>query len=107
MNAIRTYKIANRKKFQVEFGYVGGKWNFRVGSFTLMTKVRGGKEVAHKIAEAMHKSWHRKGEIDGTCRNVINRLLEVKTLADHVPEDFWKNAPGDEPYVPMKYIHQV
>ena len=103
MNAIKTYKIANRKKFQVEFGAQhGGKWHFRVGSFTLITKVRGGKSVADKIAEALHKSWHRHGEIDGTCRNIINRLLKVRTLADWKPEiDWWSNQPGEKNVVIM------
>jgi hypothetical protein len=86
MNALKTYKIANRKKFQVEYGFVRGQWNFRIGSFTLITKVKGGHTVAEQIAEVMHKSWHRCGKIDGGCRTAINRLLNVKTLADHVDE---------------------
>ena len=103
MNVIQTYKIANRKKHQVEFGAQrGGKWQFRIGSFTLLTKVGGGKEVAFKIAEALHKAWHRQETIDGTCRNVITRLLAVKTLADWKPEqDWWSNQPGEEPAVIM------
>lgn len=114
MNAIKTYKIANRKKFQVTYGYVAGKWQIQIGSFTLMTKVRGGKEVVAKIGEAMHKSWFRTADtkegshIDGTCRNVINKLLKVRTLADYVPDnDWWSNAEGDAPAVEMVYVHQV
>ncbi len=112
MNDLKAYKIANRKKFQVTIRYMTGKWHIQIGSFTLMTKVRGGKEVTMKIGEAMHTSWFRTvsskegSHIDGACRNVINKLLNVKTLADYVAPDFWTNAPDDEPYVPMVYVNQ-
>ena len=109
MNAIKTYKVANKKKGMVEFGYVGSKWNFRVGKMTLMYHVPGGKRVAEKIAEALHKSMVRVGKIDGACRNVLNRLIKVKTLADWKPDrDWWSNdsVPGMES-VQMVYINQI
>lgn len=81
-----TYKIANKKKFQVTFGYKEGKWNFRIGSFVLMSKVPGGKSVAQQIAALLHKSWHRSDNIDIDCRTEINKLLGVRTLVDHRPE---------------------
>lgn len=107
MNAIKTYKIANKKKFSVEFGYVVSRWHFRIGDFTLIEKVPGGLKVSEKIAEALHKAWHRCGKIDGTCRTVINRLLNVRTLADWKPDrDWWSNAGNDGDNVPMIYIKQ-
>ncbi len=109
-----TYKIANKKKFQVTVKYAAGKWHIQIGGFTWMGKVRGGKDVAMKIGEAMHKAWFRTANskqgshIDGTCRNVINNLLNVKTLADWRPDrDWWSNAEGDAPNVEMIYIHQI
>ncbi len=103
-----TYKIANKKKGMVEYGYVGAKWNFKTGKVTLMYKVPGGKAVAEKIAEALHKAILRAGKIDGTFRNVLARLLKVKTLAAWRPDaDWWSNAsgPGDE-MVKMVYVNQ-
>ena len=97
INAIKIYKVGNRKKFQVEYGYVTGKWNFRVGSFTLITKVPGGRATADKIAEALHKSWHRTGKIDGACRLVINRLLGVRTVTDWQPPAFWTGFQIQDP----------
>lgn len=95
----KTYKFQNKKKFQVEYGYTGGKWNFRIGSFILMTKVPGGKPVADRISEALHKSWHRNGRIDTACRLVINRLLEVRTLKDWKPERHWMGFQVQSPQV--------
>ena len=107
MNAIKTYKIANKKRGMVEFGYVGSKWNFKIGKIILMYRVPGGKEVAEKIAEALHKAILRAGKIDGTFRNVLTRLLKVKTLADWQPDrDWWSNEGTDGQNVPMVYIHQ-
>lgn len=89
MNALKTYKVANRKKYQVEYGFVRGQWNFRIGSFTLMTKVKGGREVADQIAEVLHKAWHRSQSIDGAARTTINKLLKVRTLKDFRPDAIW------------------
>jgi len=99
INAVKTYHVAKKRKFDVEYGYTGGKWNFRVGSFILLTHVPGGRPVADKIAEAMHKAWHRNGRIDGACRLVINRLLQVKTLADWKPDRFWNGLQIQSPRV--------
>ncbi len=77
MNAIKTYKIANKKKFQVEFGFVGGRWNFRIGDFTLITKVPGGHKNAERIAEILRKSWFRHGQIDGAARTAINNIVNA------------------------------
>lgn len=112
MNAIKTYFIAKRKKGQVEYGSAhGGKWTFRVGKYSKITKVAGGKPVADKIAEAFHKSWLRTDgkkvendceRIDAICRRVIDRLIKVRTIADWKPDvDWWSNEPGDEPSVKM------
>lgn len=73
----KTHKLANKKKFQVTFGFVGGKWNFRIGDFTLLTKVPGGKKSADRIAEILRKSWFRAGNVDGAARNAINRIVNV------------------------------
>jgi hypothetical protein len=106
MKLIRTYKIANRKKGQVEYGSrAGGLWEFKVGGYIKLTKVPGGKEVAERIAEAIHKSWLRTAgkpvsnasdRIDGTCRNVMERLIKCRTLADYKPV----NASWDNPNRP-------
>jgi hypothetical protein len=112
MNAIKTYKIANRKKGQVEYGSrPGGVWEFKIGKYTKMTKVPGGKKVAERIAEALHKSWIRTASkvvtndlerIDATCRRVIDHLTAVRRLADWKPtNDWWSNATPDEPTVKM------
>lgn len=98
INAIKVYHVAKKKKFDVEFGFVGGKWNFRIGSFTLLTNVPGGRPVAEKIAEALHKSWHRNGKIDAACRLVINRLLAVKTISDWRPDRYWNGLQLQDPY---------
>lgn len=81
----KTYKLANKKKFQVEYGFKGGKWTFRIGSFTLLTKVPGGKENADRISEILRKSWLRCGEIDGNARNAVNRIVNAnfKALKDY------------------------
>lgn len=107
MNAIKTYKIANKKKGMVEYGYVGSKWNFRAGKITLMYKVPGGLAVAKKIAEALHKSILRSGGVDGVFRNILNRLLKVRTLADWRPDrDWWSNDSDGQVSVPIVYINQ-
>jgi len=81
----KAYKLANKKKFQVEYGFKGGKWNFRIGDFTLLTKVPGGKVNADRIAEILRKSWFRRQEIDGTARNAINKIVmgDFKALKDY------------------------
>jgi len=71
----KIHKLANKKKFQVTYEYIGGKWSFRIGDFTLLTKCPGGKETADKIAEILRKSWFRHNEIDGAARNAITRLV--------------------------------
>jgi hypothetical protein len=106
MNLIKTHKIANRKKGQVEFGsQPGGKWMFKLGRYIKITRVPGGLEVAERIAEALHKSWLRTDgkkvqndieRIDGICRGVMDRLLRMPSLADHKPI----NASWDNPNTP-------
>lgn len=107
MNAIKTHFVAKKKKGQVEYGYVGSQWNFRIGKYILMYRVRGGLKVADKIAEAIHKAVLRCGQVDGKCRVIINRLLKVRTLADWSPDtDWWSNEGTDGQNVPMIYINQ-
>jgi hypothetical protein len=77
MNTLKTYKLANRKKFQVEYSYKSGKWHFKIGSYILMTRVPGGKENADRIAEILRKSWFRHGEIDGAARTAINSIVNA------------------------------
>lgn len=71
----KTYKLANKKKFQVAYEYAGGKWHFRIGDFTLMTKCPGGKQTAERIAEILRKSWFRHGQVDGAARTAITALV--------------------------------
>lgn len=112
MNTIKTYKIANRKKGQVEYGSrPGGTWKFRVGKFIKITKVKGGRAVADKIAEAMHKSWLRTDgkivkddseRIDGICRSILDRLTKGRTLTDYKGEpEWWSNRCLTNPAVDM------
>lgn len=81
----REYILACKKKFQVRYGFAGGKWNFRIGDFTLLTKVATGKQGADRIAELLRESWFRAEKIDGTCRNAINRIANAnfKALKDY------------------------
>lgn len=81
----KTYKLANKKKFQVTYGFSSGKWNFRVGDFTLLTKVPSGREGADRIAEILRKSWFRATAVDGAARNAINRIVSkgVPQLKDY------------------------
>lgn len=107
MNTIKTYVIANRKKGQVIFGSQhGGKWIFKAAKWMKITKVPGGQKVAEKIAEAIHKSLLRTAgkpveddsqRIDGTCRNIMNCLLKVRTLADYKDEPEWWSNPFKTP----------
>jgi hypothetical protein len=86
INAIKIYKIANKKKAQVHFGaQAGGKWHFAVGNFTIITKVRGGNVVARKIGEVLHASWLAHQTITDEAREQINKLLNVHNLKDYVP----------------------
>lgn len=104
MKLIKTHKIANRKKGQVEFGsQPGGKWMFKIGRYIKITKVPGGLKTAERIAEALHNSWLRTvgkvvvndvERIDGVCRGVMERLLHMPSLADHKPV----NASWDNPH---------
>jgi hypothetical protein len=71
----KQYKLANRKKFQVTYEYTGGKWSFRIGDFTLLTKCPGGKQTADAIAEILRNSWFRHGQIDGAARTAIGKLV--------------------------------
>lgn len=97
--AKKVYHIKKKQKFAVEYGYTGGKWNFRIGSFILLTCVPGGRPIADRIAEALHKAWYRDGKIDVACRLVINRLLEVRTLKDWKPERHWNGLQVQSPQV--------
>lgn len=85
MNTNKSYKLANKKKAQVTYGFTGGKWNFKIGNFTLMTKVPDGKENADRIADILRKSFLRCNEVDGTARLAINRIVssEFKSLKDY------------------------
>lgn len=93
----REYTLACKKKFAVRYGYKGGKWNFRIGDFTLLTKVASGREGADRIAHHLRESWFRHGSIDGTCRTAINKIANAnfKALKDYVgPYDHnwsWKD----------------
>jgi hypothetical protein len=92
MNALKVHKIANKKKFQVEFGYSGGRWHFRVGNFTQIIPSRLGEKKAGKIAEVIRNSFLRtegrqvenpSHRLDGICRATINKIVGVRTLADY------------------------
>lgn len=88
MNAIKTYKIANKKKAQVQYGAQhGGKWHFQVGRFTLITKVHGGRAVAQKIGEVLRKCFLVNSDLTAEARAEIQVLLQVRTLADHCPKN--------------------
>lgn len=107
MNLIKTYKIANRKKGQVTFGSrPGGVWEFEAsdkesGKWNKSMKVRGGKEIAEKIATVAHESWLRtagKGleahnRIDARARRKIDYLTGLRTLKDWKGEpEWWTNC---------------
>ena len=84
MNVIKTYKIANKKKAQVQFGAQrGGKWCFQIGQFTLITKVHGGQAVAQKIGEVLRACFLTNADLTNEARAEIQTLLQVRTLADH------------------------
>lgn len=79
------YTLACKKKFQVRYGFSGGKWNFRIGNFTLLTKIPTGKQGADRIAHLLRDSWFRHEQIDGTARNAINKIVNAnfKQLKDY------------------------
>ena len=86
MNTIKTYTIANKKKAQVKFGSrPGGKWCFQIGKFTLITKVCGGQSVAKKIGEILRACFLTNTDLTNSARAEIQKLLQVRTLADFVP----------------------
>ena len=86
MNVIKTYKIANKKKAQVQFGsQSGGRWYFQVGKFTLITKVRGGQAVAQRIGEILRACFLVNTDLTDAARAEIQKLLQVRTLVDHCP----------------------
>lgn len=77
----REYTLACKKKFQVRYEFKGGKWNFRIGDFTLMTKVASGKDGADRIAQLLRDSWFRSEKVDGTCRNAVNKIANANFKA--------------------------
>lgn len=81
----REYTLACKKKFQVRYGYKGGKWNFRIGDFTLLTRVATGREGADRIAQLLRDSWFRSEKIDGACRAAVNKIAngDFKHLKDY------------------------
>ena len=108
----KQYKLANRKKFQVTYEYIGGKWSFRIGDFTLLTKCPGGKASADAIAEILRKSWFRCGHVDGAARTAISHIVtrNFKQLKDYrgAWDHNWswsdrkgQNPVADEPTVRM------
>ena len=95
MNVIKTYKIANKKKAQVQFGaHAGGKWYFRVGRFTLITKVRGGLPVAQMIGKILRSCFLVNDDLTDTGREQIQKLLQTRTLADYVPTSVGRGFAG-------------
>lgn len=106
MNVIKEYNTAKKKKGNVSFGAAhGARWIFRAadkesGAWEKIMKVRGGRDVAERVADVISKSWLRtagKGlksfeRIDGKARRQIDVLCQVRTLKDYDGNpEWWSN----------------
>ena len=95
MNTIKTYTIANKKKAQVQFGAQrGGKWTFRIGKFTFITKVCGGQPVAQKIGEILRACFLVNSDLTDLARTEIQAHLQIRTMADYVPSSVGHGFAG-------------
>jgi hypothetical protein len=74
--------------------------------------MRGGFEVAEKVALVISKSWLRtagkkievSGRLDGNARRMINTLVQLRTLKNWKSEPEWWDTAGES--VKQVYINQ-
>lgn len=119
MNVIKEYNTAKKRKGNVCFGSIhAGAWVFRCsdkesGSFEKIIRIRGGIEMAEKIALVISKSWLRTAgkklnapsRLDGTARRAIDNLCHLRTLKDWKDEpEWWANAIDES--VKQVYFHR-
>lgn len=119
MNVIKEYNTKKKQKGNVCYGSVhAGAWVFRCsdkesGAFEKIIRLRGGLEVAEKIALIISKSWLRtagkkleaSARLDRNARRQIDALCQIRTLKDWKGEPEWWNTAGPES-VKQVYINQ-